>query len=83
VDRERLRCTDDNDWREFGKTMKPNDNNKPPAIEFRSVFLSFDDQPILTDINFTLAQKRDAVRDWYFRLRKIRPAALGDGPPKT
>lgn len=35
--------------------MKFNDKTKPPAIEFRNVFLSFDDQPILSDINFTLA----------------------------
>jgi phospholipid/cholesterol/gamma-HCH transport system ATP-binding protein len=35
--------------------MKPNDKTKPPAIEFRNVFLTFDDQPILSDINFTLA----------------------------
>ena len=27
-----------------------------PAIEFRNVFLSFDEQPILSEINFTLAQ---------------------------
>jgi phospholipid/cholesterol/gamma-HCH transport system ATP-binding protein len=40
---------------EIQHTMKPNDKTKPPAIEFRSVFLSFDDQPILVDINFTLA----------------------------
>lgn len=36
--------------------MKVDDKTKPPAIEFRNVFLSFDDRPILTDINFTLAQ---------------------------
>jgi len=36
--------------------MKPNDNNKPPAIEFRNVFLSFDDQPVLSDITFSLAR---------------------------
>lgn len=32
-----------------------NPNPQPPAIEFRNVFLSFDDQPALADINFTLA----------------------------
>jgi len=36
--------------------MKFDDKTKPPAIEFRHVFLSFGDQPILSDINFTLAQ---------------------------
>lgn len=36
--------------------MKPNDRNTPPAIEFRNVFLSFDNQPILNSINFALAQ---------------------------
>src|ERR1041385_2189794 len=36
--------------------INANDNNQAPAIEFRNVFLSFDNQPILTDINFTLAQ---------------------------
>lgn len=36
--------------------MKFNDKTKQPAIEFRNVCLSFDDQPILSDINFTLAQ---------------------------
>lgn len=36
--------------------MKPNDNNKPPAIEFRNVYLSFDDQPVLSNISFSLAQ---------------------------
>lgn len=39
----------------FRNTMRPNDEIKPPAIEFRNVFLGFDDQPILTDINFKLA----------------------------
>jgi len=34
--------------------MSPTDNNKSPAIEFRKVFLSFDDQPALIDINFQL-----------------------------
>ena len=35
--------------------MKTNDvNTKPPAVEFRNVSISFDNQPILTDINFTL-----------------------------
>jgi len=36
--------------------MKPNDKIKPPAIEFRNVSVSFGDQPILTDINFTLVE---------------------------
>src|SRR5678816_4751082 len=35
--------------------MNPNHKIMPPAIEFRNVCLSFDDQPILIDINFTLA----------------------------
>ena len=35
--------------------MNPNRKIMPPAIEFRNVCLSFDDQPILIDINFTLA----------------------------
>ena len=35
--------------------MKLNDKSEPPAIEFRNVFLSFDDQPILSDISFKLA----------------------------
>ncbi len=39
----------------FRYTMKPNDKIRPPAIEFRNVCLSFGDQPILTDINFKLA----------------------------
>ena len=34
--------------------MDTNDNLQPPAIEFRHVFLSFDDQLVLTDISFTL-----------------------------
>src|SRR5215204_6782791 len=34
--------------------MNTNDNLQPPAIEFRNVFLSFDDRPALTDISFTL-----------------------------
>ena len=35
--------------------MEPTDNKQSSAIEFRNVFLSFDDQPILRDITFTLA----------------------------
>ena len=35
--------------------MNPTDNKKSPAVEFRNVFLSFDDQPALVDINFQLA----------------------------
>ena len=38
------------------KTMKLTDNNKLPAIEFRNVSLSFDEQPVLTNINFSLGQ---------------------------
>jgi len=34
--------------------MKPNNKTGVPAIEFRNVFLGFGDQPVLTDINFTL-----------------------------
>jgi len=34
--------------------MNTTDNLQPPAIEFRNVFLSFDDRPALTDISFTL-----------------------------
>jgi phospholipid/cholesterol/gamma-HCH transport system ATP-binding protein len=34
--------------------MNPDHKVMPPAIEFRNVCLSFDDQPILIDINFTL-----------------------------
>lgn len=36
--------------------MKFNDKTKPPAIEFRNVFLGFDDRPVLSDVSFTLAQ---------------------------
>ena len=36
--------------------MKSNDKDETPAIEFRNVCLSFGDDPILTDISFTLAQ---------------------------
>lgn len=36
--------------------MSPTDNNKSPAVEFRNVFLSFDDQPTLVDISFRLEQ---------------------------
>jgi len=36
--------------------MKSNDKDKTPAIEFRNVCLSFGDDPILTDISFSLAQ---------------------------
>ena len=36
--------------------MKSNDKDQTPAIEFRNVCLSFGDNPILTDISFTLAQ---------------------------
>lgn len=41
--------------KEIQHPIKPNGNAKPAALEFRNVFLSFDDQPILIDINFTLA----------------------------
>lgn len=34
--------------------MSPIDNEKSPAIEFRNVFLSFDDEPALFDINLQL-----------------------------
>ncbi|HET9786200.1 MAG TPA: ATP-binding cassette domain-containing protein [Pyrinomonadaceae bacterium] len=34
--------------------MNPIDSKKSPAIEFRNVFLSFDDQPALVDINLQL-----------------------------
>lgn len=34
--------------------MNTNDNLQPPALEFRNVFLSFDDHPALTDISFIL-----------------------------
>lgn len=36
--------------------MGQTDNDKSPAIEFRNVFLSFDDRPALVDINFTLGR---------------------------
>src|SRR6185436_14110583 len=29
-------------------------NTQPPAIEFRNVFLSFDEDPVLNDVSFTL-----------------------------
>lgn len=35
-------------------TMDSTDNNKSPAVEFRNVFLSFDDQPAVVDISFQL-----------------------------
>jgi phospholipid/cholesterol/gamma-HCH transport system ATP-binding protein len=35
--------------------MKSNDKDETPAIEFRNVCLSFGDDPILTDISFSLA----------------------------
>jgi ABC-type transport system involved in resistance to organic solvents, ATPase component len=35
--------------------MKLKDNKDMPAIEFRNVCISFGDQPVLTDINFSLA----------------------------
>jgi phospholipid/cholesterol/gamma-HCH transport system ATP-binding protein len=31
-------------------------DTKPPAIEFRNIYLSFDDRTVLNDINFTLAE---------------------------
>jgi len=31
-------------------------DSKPPAIEFRNVFLSFDDRTVLNDVSFTLAE---------------------------
>lgn len=34
--------------------MNPDTNITTPAIEFRNVFLSFDDQPALSDISFSL-----------------------------
>ena len=34
--------------------MNPDANAQTPAIEFRNVFLSFDDHPALNDISFTL-----------------------------
>lgn len=36
-------------------------DNKPPAIEFRNVYLSFEDRPILKNINFTLAEEEMLV----------------------
>lgn len=36
--------------------MGQSDNDKNPAIEFRNVFLSFDDQPALVDINVKLGR---------------------------
>lgn len=36
--------------------MKLNNNDKPAAIEFRNVSLSFDDRPVLRNISFRLAQ---------------------------
>jgi phospholipid/cholesterol/gamma-HCH transport system ATP-binding protein len=36
--------------------MKSTRNHESPAIEFRNVFLSFDDQPALVDISFQLAR---------------------------
>ena len=36
--------------------MNADINAKPPAVEFRNVFLSFDDHVVLSDISFTLAQ---------------------------
>lgn len=35
-------------------SMNPIDSKKSPAIEFRNVFLSFDDRPALVDINLKL-----------------------------
>ena len=37
-------------------TMNPDSNADQPAIEFRHVFLSFDDHVVLNDISFTLDQ---------------------------
>lgn len=34
--------------------MSPTDNDESAAVEFRNVFLSFDDQPALVDISFRL-----------------------------
>jgi len=42
------------DWRAFN-TMNQADDNTPSAIEFRNVFLSFDEQPSLVDVSFKLA----------------------------
>ncbi len=36
-------------------------NNKPPAIEFRNVYLSFEDHLVLNNINFTLAEEEMLV----------------------
>ena len=36
--------------------MNPDQNADQPAIEFRNVFLSFDDHVVLKDISFTLDQ---------------------------
>lgn len=36
-------------------------DNKPPAIEFRNVYLSFEDRPVLKNINFTLAEEEMLV----------------------
>src|SRR5918993_853885 len=34
--------------------MNAHSNNQPPAIEFRNVFLSFNNHLVLNDISFTL-----------------------------
>ena len=36
-------------------------DNKPPAIEFRNVYLSFEDHVVLKNINFTLAEEEMLV----------------------
>lgn len=36
-------------------------DNKPPAIEFRNVYLSFEDHVVLNNINFTLAEEEMLV----------------------
>ena len=36
-------------------------DNKPPAIEFRNVYLSFEDRLVLKNINFTLAEEEMLV----------------------
>ncbi len=36
-------------------------DNKPPAIEFRNVYLSFEDRTVLKNINFTLAEEEMLV----------------------
>lgn len=36
--------------------MSSTDHRKSPAIEFRNVFTSFDDRPVLVDINFQLGR---------------------------